>query len=112
MGLGSGIRGPGSGKNLFRIPDPGVKKAPDPGSRSATLRSIRSMASGFSLLSIPVKGRFLIHAEGSAGDNSSSSKILQVTDDVKEGLAVVAGRRPKILVDGHPSKLSPITQKY
>ncbi len=30
---------PGSGKNLFRIPDPGVKKhpIPDPGSRSATL---------------------------------------------------------------------------
>jgi hypothetical protein len=24
---------PGSGKNLFRIPDPGVKKAPDLGSR-------------------------------------------------------------------------------
>jgi hypothetical protein len=23
----------GSGKNLFRIPDPGFKKAPDPGSR-------------------------------------------------------------------------------
>jgi hypothetical protein len=33
MGLGSGIRDPGSGKNLSRIPDPGVKKAPDPGSR-------------------------------------------------------------------------------
>ena len=31
--LVSGIRDPGSGKNLFRIPDPGVKKAPDPGSR-------------------------------------------------------------------------------
>jgi hypothetical protein len=28
---------PGSGKNLFRIPDPGVKKAPDPESGSATL---------------------------------------------------------------------------
>ncbi len=28
---------PRSGKNLFRIPDPGVKKAPDPGSGSATL---------------------------------------------------------------------------
>jgi hypothetical protein len=28
---------PGSGKKLFRIPDPGVKKTPDPGSRSATL---------------------------------------------------------------------------
>jgi hypothetical protein len=27
---------PGSGKNLFRIPVPGVKKAPDPGSGSAT----------------------------------------------------------------------------
>jgi hypothetical protein len=27
----------GSGKNLFRIPDPGVKKAPDPGSGSAPL---------------------------------------------------------------------------
>ncbi len=33
MDLGSGIRDPGSGKYLFRIPDPGVKKAPDPGSR-------------------------------------------------------------------------------
>jgi hypothetical protein len=32
MVLGSGI-----GKNLFRIPDPGVKKAPDPGCGSATL---------------------------------------------------------------------------
>ncbi len=30
---GSEIRDPGSGKNLFRIPDPGVKKASDPGSR-------------------------------------------------------------------------------
>jgi hypothetical protein len=28
---------PGSGKNLFRIPDPGVKKAPVPGSGSASL---------------------------------------------------------------------------
>jgi hypothetical protein len=37
--LGSGIRDPGSGKNLFRIPYPGVKKhpIPDPGSGSATL---------------------------------------------------------------------------
>jgi hypothetical protein len=32
---------PGSGKNLFRIPDPGVKKAPDPGSGSATLLKLR-----------------------------------------------------------------------
>jgi hypothetical protein len=34
---GSEIRDSGSGKNLFRILDPGVKKAPDPGSGSATL---------------------------------------------------------------------------
>jgi hypothetical protein len=38
MGLGSEIRDPE--KNLFRIPDPGVKKAPDPGSGSATLLPI------------------------------------------------------------------------
>jgi hypothetical protein len=31
--LGSVIGDPGSGKNLFQIPDPGVKKAPDPVSR-------------------------------------------------------------------------------
>jgi hypothetical protein len=37
MDLGSGIQDLGSGKNLFRIPVPGVKKAPDPGSGSATL---------------------------------------------------------------------------
>ncbi len=30
---------PGSGKTLFRIPDSGVKKAPEPGSGSATLAS-------------------------------------------------------------------------
>jgi hypothetical protein len=34
---GSEIRDSGSGKKPFRIPDPGVKKAPDPGSGSATL---------------------------------------------------------------------------
>ena len=44
MGLGSGIRDPRSGiqdpektYSGSRIPDPGVKKAPDPGSGSATL---------------------------------------------------------------------------
>ncbi len=36
---GSELRDPGSRKNIFRIPDPGpeVKKAPDPGSGSATM---------------------------------------------------------------------------
>jgi hypothetical protein len=43
MGFRSGIR-----KNLFRIPDPGVKKAPDPGSRSATLHLTQSPNQGSS----------------------------------------------------------------
>jgi hypothetical protein len=33
LSISSQKYGLGSGKNLFRIPDPGVKKAPDPGSR-------------------------------------------------------------------------------
>jgi hypothetical protein len=43
---------PGYGKNLFRIPDPGVKKAPDPGSRiricntSSTINLVGSFALG------------------------------------------------------------------
>jgi hypothetical protein len=39
MGLRSWIRDPGSGKNLFRIPDLESRgqKAPDPGTGSATL---------------------------------------------------------------------------
>ncbi len=37
--LGSGIRDPWSVKNPFRIPDPGVKKAPNPGSRIPDLGS-------------------------------------------------------------------------
>jgi hypothetical protein len=37
------VRDPGSGKNLFRIPDPGVIKAPNPGSAtlSATLQNMQ-----------------------------------------------------------------------
>jgi hypothetical protein len=38
---------PGSGENLFRIPDPGVKEAPDPGSGSATLIQIPTHSSIF-----------------------------------------------------------------
>jgi hypothetical protein len=33
MDLGSGIRDPGSGKNLFRIPDPGSRGRKGTGSR-------------------------------------------------------------------------------
>jgi hypothetical protein len=41
--------GLGSGKNLFRIPDPEVKKAPDPGSGFATLTV------GTFLVTIPIR---------------------------------------------------------
>ncbi len=37
------MRGPGSGKNLFLYPDPGFKKAPDPGSGSVTLIFVNSV---------------------------------------------------------------------
>jgi hypothetical protein len=43
---GFGIRDPE--KNLFRIPDPGVKKAPDPGSGSATLNIGKAQHQGHS----------------------------------------------------------------
>ncbi len=41
---------PGSGKNLFRIPDPGVKKAPDPGSGSTTLLTDHTTCPGVELI--------------------------------------------------------------
>ncbi len=67
MGLGSGIRVPRSGKNLSQIPDPGVKKAPDPGSRipdpgsgSATLSaSLCSQAGRCSRYDNPLPIQFL-----------------------------------------------------
>jgi hypothetical protein len=34
---------PGSGKNLFRFPDPGVKKAPDPGSATLIASAINPL---------------------------------------------------------------------
>jgi hypothetical protein len=53
MGLGSRIRDPGSGKNLVRIPDPGVKKGPNPG--SATLACTVNSGRGHAL-SLPPPG--------------------------------------------------------
>jgi hypothetical protein len=57
--LGSGIRDPGSGKSLFRIPDPGVKKAPDPGSGSATLTTAmyHKFVYGGKILVVEKKGK-------------------------------------------------------
>jgi hypothetical protein len=57
MGFGSGIRDPGSGKNLFRIPDlgPGVNKAPDLGSR-IRIRNTAGLARLQAVLTIPNSG--------------------------------------------------------
>jgi hypothetical protein len=44
MGLGSEIRDPGSGKNLYRIPDPGVKKAQDRNSSVGETRLLVEVA--------------------------------------------------------------------
>jgi hypothetical protein len=44
------ILDPGSGKNLFRIPDPGVKKAPDPGSVSGSATLVVTGNQGTNLL--------------------------------------------------------------
>jgi hypothetical protein len=54
-GLGAGIRYPGSGKILFRIPDTGVKKALDPGSGSTRLWNrvlFHSIATDWCLISL------------------------------------------------------------
>ncbi len=64
MGLGSGNRDPGSGKNLpvLRIPDPGVKKALDPGSGSATLPSNQLTRHFFKTkLKFPVKNSDIVY---------------------------------------------------
>ncbi len=50
---GSEIRDPGSGKNPSQIPDPGVKKAPDPGSGSATLKFFQTFAEIFTAQGAP-----------------------------------------------------------
>jgi hypothetical protein len=51
MALGSGIRDPGSEIRKKPIPDPGVKKAPDPGSESATLVGINLFVEFFKICS-------------------------------------------------------------
>jgi len=52
MSLGSGIRDPGSGINLFRIPDPGSRgqKAPNPGSRIRIRNTVRNIGTFTSFL--------------------------------------------------------------
>ena len=55
---GLGIRDPGDGTNPFRIPDPGVKKAPDPGAvLSLTVDKVISITIFISAGTCPVTGR-------------------------------------------------------
>jgi hypothetical protein len=62
-----GIRDPGSGINLFQIPDPGVKKAPDSGSGSVSLLDpIRIPAKPYTVFDkkILLNCRYLVAMEG------------------------------------------------
>ncbi len=55
---GLGIRDPGDGTNPFWIPDPGVKKAPDPGAvLSLTVDKVISITIFISAGTCPVTGR-------------------------------------------------------
>jgi hypothetical protein len=54
---GFGIQDQRSRKNLFRIPDLGVKKEPDPGSRSATLAVISSRSRKLRINKLKPSGR-------------------------------------------------------
>jgi hypothetical protein len=60
------IRDPRSGKNPSRITDPGGKKAPDPGSGSATLPV------GYPAQ--PVSGEYRYHYESKAGGGRDAAR--------------------------------------
>jgi hypothetical protein len=56
---GFGIQDPGSEIRDKPIPDPGVKKAPDPGSGSATLftnKNVTAISNFFSLETVKISG--------------------------------------------------------
>ncbi len=66
---GLGIRDPGDGTIPFRIPDPGVKKAPDPGAvLSLTVDKVISITIFISAGTCPVTG-----GSRAAGSNSCSA---------------------------------------
>ena len=69
---GLGIWDPGDGTNPFRIPDPGVKKAPDPGAvLSLTVDKVISITIFISAGTCPVTGR-----EPGSGQQQLLSPIL------------------------------------
>jgi hypothetical protein len=86
MGLGSGIRDPGFGKNLFRIPDPGVKKAPDPGSAtliaSVSVRPIRNRTGTptYKMYEKVLTRRIAIHTGQLSGQKSGQNQKFHFVD--------------------------------
>jgi hypothetical protein len=65
--------GLGSGKNLFRIPDPRVKKAPDPGSATLVFLTQKILSGMF----VPNPNFFPVPGPGSGsrGQKSTESRI-------------------------------------
>jgi hypothetical protein len=89
---GSGIRDPGSGKNLFRIPDPGVKKALDPGSRIR----IRNTAKKYTEVWKPVIRIWVRYshrtAEETVFEKCSKSDTVTANNCEKDRLGIGANR--------------------
>jgi hypothetical protein len=72
---------PGSGKNLFRIPDPGVKKAPDPGIRIRNTDYFYKIVSNFGVKD-PDLGSGM-------GKKSGSESGMNITNHFSESLETV-----------------------
>ncbi len=85
MDLGSGIRDQGSGQNLFRIPDPGVKKAPDPESGYVTLIKVRifkfRVSVGYRDILVRIRMRIRnfgsVHLNNGAGCGSGTREVIK-----------------------------------
>ena len=97
---GLGIRDPGDGTNPFRIPDPGVKKAPDPGAvLSLTVDKVISITIFISAGTCPVSG-----GSRAAGSNSCSADCNCSRDTAAKGAIFTTfllgeGRRDGMIVE-------------
>ncbi len=81
---------PGSVKNLLRIPDPGVKKAPDPGSATLPRPCAYLTAGSFD-------AHLLLAGLGADGDDPAAQAQRQVLTVIRPGTAVDPSRNLDII---------------